>query len=186
MHYSQNKIIMKTLIVYFSFTGNNKLLANTMAKDLEAEVLQITEPKKRGMFGIMLDMLFNRFPKIDNLEISWQKYDHVLLMAPIWNYLIAHPMKSFIRKNSEYLKNYSFITLCSGRETQKEKIAKQLKKLVKYEPKTIIEFEILKLPTYEEQKDSIYKVTQDDLKIFKEEEAYQKILKTYAIKKEMV
>ncbi len=177
---------MKTLIVYFSFTGNNEVLAKTIAKDLDGDVLQITEPKKRGMFRIMLDMLFNRFPKIDNQEILWQKYDHVLLMAPIWNYLIAHPMKSFIRKNREQLKDYSFITLCSGRETQKEKITKQLKKLAKYGPKAIIEFEILKLPTYEEQKDSIYKVTQDDLNTFRQEDVYQRLLRSYSAKEEIV
>ncbi|MEW7289961.1 flavodoxin family protein [Aquimarina sp. 2304DJ70-9] len=177
---------MKTLIVYFSFTGNNKALADTLGKDLGADVLQITEPKKRGMFKIMLDMLFNRFPRINELSIPWGQYDHILLMAPIWNYLIANPMKTFVRKNKTYLKNYSFITLCSGRETQNEKIAKQLKKLATYEPQAIIEFEILKLPTYEEQKSSIYKVTPDDLKTFKLHETYQKILETYAIKKEIL
>lgn len=59
---------MKTLIVYFSFSGNNELLAKDVAKDLEADLLQITEPKKRGIFRIMLDMLFNRFPKINELK----------------------------------------------------------------------------------------------------------------------
>ncbi|MBQ0734715.1 flavodoxin family protein [Aquimarina celericrescens] len=177
---------MKTLIVYFSFTGNNELLANAMGRDLEADVLQITEPKKRGMFRIMTDMLFNRFPKIDTLKISWKKYDRIVLMAPIWNYLIAHPMKSFIKNNKESLKSYSFITLCSGRDTQKEKIAKQLKKLVRYEPQAIIEFEILKLPTYKEQKDSMYKVTQDDLNTFRQEEVYQKLLKSHSAKEELL
>ncbi len=177
---------MKTLIVYFTFSGNNELFAKDIAKDLGATIVQITEPKKRGMFRIILDMLFNRFPRINDLSISWQQYDHIFLMAPIWNYQIAHPMKSFIRKNKEYIKDYSFITLCSGRETQKEKIAKQLKKMAIYEPREIIEFEILKLPTYEEQKSSIYKVTPDGLKIFTQQEVYQKILRAYAIKEEMV
>ncbi len=177
---------MKTLIVYFSFTGNNKTLADAMGKDLRADVLQITEPKKRAMFRIMLDMLFNRFPKINELSIPWEQYDHILLLAPIWNYLIANPMKTFIRKNKTYLKNYSFITLCSGRETQNEKIAKQLKRLAAYAPQTIIEFEILKLPTYEEQKNSIYKVTQDDIKTFKQQERYQRLLSSYSAKKEVL
>lgn len=167
---------MKTLIVYFSFTGNNQLLANAIADDIGAEVLQITEPKKRGMLRVMLDMLFNRFPKINEIRVSLQKYDHIYLVAPIWNYHIAHPMKSFIKNNKEGLKNYSFITLCSGREIQKEKIDVQLQKLTKYDPKEIIEFEILKLPTYEEQQNSMYKVTQNDIDAFKQEEVYQQLL----------
>ena len=175
---------MKTLIVYFSFSGNNKMLAINIASDIEADVIEITEPKKRGMFKIMLDIFFNRSPKINDLEIRWEEYDHIMLMAPIWNYIIAHPMKSFIKKEKEHLKNYSFITVCSGREKQKEKIRTQLKKLTAYEPKAIIEFEILDLITSEEQDISKYEVTQEDLEKFKNEKAYQMLLDSFLVKEE--
>ncbi|GAA4272802.1 hypothetical protein GCM10022258_20960 [Aquimarina gracilis] len=157
-----------------------------MVNDLDSEVLQITEPKKRGMFKIMLDMLFNRFPKINDLNVSWQEYGHTLLIAPIWNYEIAHPMKTFIKENKEHLKNYSFVTLCSGREIQKEKIATQLQKLTSYEPKDIVEFKILQLPNYVEQRNSMYKVTQVDIEFFKQQDAYRKLVKVSTHKKEAV
>ncbi|MBG6130578.1 menaquinone-dependent protoporphyrinogen IX oxidase [Aquimarina sp. EL_43] len=175
---------MKTLIVYFSFSGNNELLAKDVAKDLEADLLQITEPKKRGIFRIMLDMLFNRFPKINELNILWDEYHHIVLMAPIWNYIIAHPMKTFIKKSKEDLKNYSFITLCSGRDTQKEKIAAQLEKLARYEPKVIIEFETRTFITPEQESKGAYKVTQEDLTRLKKADAYHNFLETYITKKE--
>ncbi|PKV50619.1 hypothetical protein ATE84_2682 [Aquimarina sp. MAR_2010_214] len=175
---------MKTLIVYFSFSGNNELLAKDLTKDLEADILQITEPKKRGMFRIMLDMLFNRFPKINELDILWNDYQHIVLMAPIWNYIIAHPMKTFIKKNKEHLKNYSFITLCSGRDTQKKKIAAQLKKIASYEPKVIIELETRTFIVKEQESNGAYKVTQEDLRKLKKEETYYKFLETYVAKKE--
>ncbi|EZH73977.1 hypothetical protein ATO12_13935 [Aquimarina atlantica] len=175
---------MKTLIVYFSFSGNNELLAKDLAKDLEADLLQITEPKKRGMFRIMLDMLFNRFPRINELNILWNDYHHIVLVAPIWNYIIAHPMKTFIKKNKEYLTNYSFITLCSGRDTQKEKIMAQLRKLADYEPKVIIEFETRTFITPEQERKGAYKVTQEDLTRLKKVDIYHKFLETYIAKKE--
>jgi flavodoxin len=177
---------MKTLIVYFSFSGNNELLAKNLTKDLEADLLQITEPKKRGMFKIMLDMLFDRFPKINEPDILWSDYQHIVLMAPIWNYMIAHPMKTFIKQNKEYLKNYSFITLCSGRDTQKEKIATQLKKITNYEPEAIIELESRTVITSEQERKGIYKITQEDLQKLKKEEAYHKFLATHVTKKETV
>ncbi|WP_074410176.1 flavodoxin family protein [Aquimarina megaterium] len=177
---------MKTLIVYFSFSGNNELLAKDLAKDLGADLLQITESKKRGMFGIMLNMLFNRFPKINELDILWNDYRHVILIAPIWNYIIAHPMKTFIKKNKEYLKNYSFITLCSGRDTQKEKIAAQLEKLAGHEPKAIIEFETRTFITREQESKGAYKVTKEDLTRFKKAAAYHNFLETYVAKKETI
>lgn len=177
---------MKTLIVYFSFSGNNKLLAKDLAKDLKADLLQITEPQKRGMFRIMLDMLFNRFPKINEMNILWNDYQHIVLIAPIWNYIIAHPMKTFIKKNEEYLKNYSFITLCSGRDMQKDKIAAQLKKLTCYKSKAILEFETRTFITPEQESKGAYKVTQEDLRKFKKTEAYHQFLETCIVKKEWV
>ncbi|WP_024771135.1 flavodoxin family protein [Aquimarina macrocephali] len=177
---------MKTLIVYFSFSGNNELLAKDLTKDLEADLLQITESKKRGMFKVILDMLFNRFPKINELDILWSDYHHIVLIAPIWNYIIAHPMKTFIKKNKEHLKNYSFITLCSGRDTQKEKIAAQLKKLASYEPKVVIELETRTFITSEQESKGAYKLTKEDVQKLKKEEAYHKFLETYVAKKETV
>lgn len=170
------------LIVYFSFSGNNEILAYDLAKDLDTDILQITEPKKRGMFRIVLDMLFNRFPRINELKIPWEKYNHVILLAPIWNYQIAHPMKSFLRKEKEHLKNYSFITLCSGRESQKEKIETQLRKLTTFKPSAVIEFEIRKLCTSEEQNVEPYKVTNHDLAKFKKEKEYQNYVENIRIK----
>ncbi|MBQ4819690.1 hypothetical protein [Aquimarina sp. MMG016] len=176
---------MKTCIIYFTFSGNNEMLAKDLVEDIGADLFQILEPKKRGMFRIMLDMLFNRFPKINDLTIDLEGYAHIFLIAPIWNYQIAHPMKTFIRNNKQHLKNYSFITLCSGRDTQKEKIADQLEKLVNHKPKVIIELETRMIITPEQESKGAYKVTSEDLRKFKQEEGYQMLLNHYLTEEEL-
>ena len=117
-------------------------MAQTLRKLIKSDVYQVTEPGRRRYFSIILDMLFNRRPKINPLNIDFELYDHVLLLAPIWNMSIAHPMKSFIRKYKENLKSYSFATVCIGREDQDAALNKQLIKLVGHAPHTIEEFKI--------------------------------------------
>lgn len=170
---------MKSLIVYFTFSGNNEMLAKDMAQDIGGDLARITEPKKRGMFGIMLDMLFNRFPKIDALDIQWEKYDHIILIAPIWNYHIAHPMKSFIKNENKNLKNYSFVTLCTGRDKQAKKIESQLATLATFEPKDVVLLQIRDLSTYEEKNSSQHKIEEHELEQFKKMEAYRTFLHEY-------
>lgn len=117
-------------------------MARTLNKLISSDVFEITEPRKRRYFTIILDMIFNRKPKINPLNISFQNYDHVLLLAPVWNMSVAHPMKTFIRKYKEKLSSFSFATVCIGREGQEKALNKQLLKLSGHEPHTLEEFKI--------------------------------------------
>ena len=146
---------MKTLIVYFSFTGNNELLASDLSSRIDSDILRITEKKGRGMFRTLFDVLFDRRPKLIPLKINWRLYQHVVLMAPIWNKQIAHPMKSFIEKEAKsHLLNYSFMTLCTGREGQEESIREQLDKMVGRPPEVVQEIRVIDLLPADKQKDA--------------------------------
>ena len=166
---------MRTLIVYFSFTGNNAIVAKDFASDLNASVVRITEPRRRTGAKIILDMLFNRTPRIDSLKIDWSAYDHTVLIAPIWNYRIAHPLKTFLRNEKGFLGSYSFVTLCIGREHQVEKIITQLNKQVGYPPKAVLEMKINDLIPAQMQNKvkhvSNYKITEEDLTAFAEKKS---------------
>ena len=121
---------MKPLIIYYSFSGNNELLAKHLASRLVCRAEAVVEKKQRRPITILLDMIFKRRPAIFALRASPADFDHVLLMAPLWNKGIAHPMGSAIRQVRDVLPDYSFVTLCGGeRPGQHEHVWGELEKL---------------------------------------------------------
>jgi hypothetical protein len=56
------------------------------------DICPILEKKRRTIITIMLDMMFRREPKIQPLEFSVLNYDHIILVAPIWDAKLSHPM----------------------------------------------------------------------------------------------
>lgn len=46
---------MRILIIYFSFSGNNRLLAEHLAKRIGCDICPIVEKKRRTMVTIILD-----------------------------------------------------------------------------------------------------------------------------------
>jgi multimeric flavodoxin WrbA len=66
-------------------------------------------------------------------------YATVIFIAPIWDSRIATPLKTFIKMEREHIKNYAFITVCSGRAGQHEKITQQLTQLAMKKPMIVTE-----------------------------------------------
>jgi flavodoxin len=159
---------MKNIIVYYSNTRNNELLALHLQKKLSCDVLKIEEVNKRTGLTILLDLIFNRNPKLKEHAIPLEQYGHFIFVAPIWAGKIASPLRSFWRKEKRHIKSYSFITLCGGIQGQLEKIRKQASTIVGLEPTLVKELWTSKLPSAKNI--SNYHVTPDDLEYYKEEE----------------
>lgn len=159
---------MKNIIVYYSNTRNNELLALHLQKKLSCDVLKIEEVNKRTALTILLDLLFNRNPKLKEHGIHLEQYGHFIFVAPIWAGKIASPLRSFLRKEKHYVKSYSFISLCGGIHGQLGKIRQQLKTILELDPTVVEELWISHLPSAKNT--SNYHVTADDLEYFKKEE----------------
>jgi flavodoxin len=56
--------IMKTLIIYYSFSGNNEVLAQELQKRLDCDLQKIVELKPRKSIDILFDLIFKRTSKI--------------------------------------------------------------------------------------------------------------------------
>ena len=162
---------MKILVIYFSYSGNNRLLTEYLGKRIGGDICPIVEEKRRTFLTIILDMMFNREPNIKNLEYPISNYDHIILAAPIWDLKLAHPMKSLVRREKADLVNYSFISLCGyKRPGQKESITKSLTDLTGHPPKAVFELNISELFPAEKRNDiktvSRYRATNDDLNTY--------------------
>lgn len=164
---------MRILIIYFSFSGNNRRLAEYLAKEIQCDICPIIEKKRRTMLTIVLDMMFKRSPKIEAIETPISNYDHTILVAPIWDSKVANPMKTLIKREKNSLNNYSFISFCGfDRPGQKERITNQLTDLTGYPPKSVSELKVCELfpSEYREEVNTIscYHITRKDLSKFED------------------
>jgi flavodoxin len=150
---------MKNLIVYYSFTRNNKKLADHLQGQLNCDIAEIETVKKRNSFSILLDLVFKRLPKVKPIERHLTDYDHVIFISPIWAGKIATPLKSFLMSEKERIKTYSFITICGGgNPKQKQSIEGELALTAQKKPLKVVELWISDLQTAE-KKDTMKNTT---------------------------
>lgn len=162
---------MKTLIVYYSFTSNNEMLAKELQEKLGADLFRIETRKKRTAFSIMWDIFLNRIPEIKGFYHAMNLYDKYIFISPIWAGKIASPLKAFLLKERLRIQDYSFITVCGGGAPgQRDKIFKSLSKLIGHSPKQVVELWLKDFTRAQGLKPSALKapvLRPGDLKFFK-------------------
>lgn len=138
---------MKPVIVYYSLSGNNTVLAEALQRKLQCGIYRITELGKRTRTTILLDSLFNRTPAIRIPEISLRQYDKVIFIAPVWAGGIASPLRSFFKLQKAAIDSYAFISVCGGGAPgQLEKLTRQLTRLTGKKPLCVTELALSSLP----------------------------------------
>lgn len=163
---------MKTIIVYYSHTNNNKVLAGELMKRLGCTVLRLEEQKKRTGFTILLDLMLNRLPALKPNPYSMQDFDLIILLAPVWAGRIAAPMRSFLEQEKYNIARYSFITLCGGAPGQDAKLKNELTNIMGRQPFRLTELWVNDLLPEEKRNTikytSAYRVIPPDLSFFEE------------------
>lgn len=161
---------MKALIVYYSRSGNNKMLALNLKDKLSCDVCEVSEKKKRNTISILLDFLFNRSATLSDYQIAAQPYDMFIFVAPVWGGKLASPIRAFIEREKGRIRHYAFISLCSGEDGQKERLTNELTAIMQHAPVEVTELCINRLLP-EEQRNKIkymfnFRVSDDELKQF--------------------
>jgi flavodoxin len=159
---------MKITVISYSLTGNNEALANSIAKEFAADHIRIKEIKSRTMVSIMIDLIFNRTPKIKPMPERLDDYDLIILFGPIWIGQLATPLRVYLN----YLKTnhcrYAFISLSGGADSTNPKIADELKKRVGREPISLIDLHVSDLlpsdPKPTRKDTSAYRINEEDTK----------------------
>ena len=108
---------MKSLVVYYSLTGKTRLVAQAIAEDLNATLVEITETKPRklgpflylvGGFGAMT----NKRSKIGPIDFDLKQYERILVGSPIWASRPVPAVNSYIyRTNFEGRNVIPFFTM---------------------------------------------------------------------------
>lgn len=87
---------MKSLVIYYSFTGHTKTFAENLAKEIAADIIEVKETKKRSMFTAFLCGCFaamrQKTTKVQPFFADYPSYGKVIICAPVW---AGHPAPAF-------------------------------------------------------------------------------------------
>ena len=95
---------MKTLIVYYSYTGNTKKIANAIKNNLNCDILEIT-PKipfsndyDKVVAKYQNNSIKDKYIEINDIGIDLKEYDKIIIGSPVWWYTICPVITSFLKK----------------------------------------------------------------------------------------
>ena len=113
---------MSYLVAYFSRTGNNRTLAEAIAKGLSADIDEIIDKKNRkGRFNWLRAGSDSRGGKLTEIEYQKnpQDYDTIIIGAPIWAWNPIPPLRTYLKEVDLRGKRVAFF-ICSQTEAYKE------------------------------------------------------------------
>ena len=110
---------MKTLVLFYSKSGNNRYLANRCATALGADMEEI-RPRLGMVLFLVVFSLLKRSPGNHRLKHDVASYDHVILCGPIWMGQLIIPLRSFLKKYGKKVNELSFATCCGGGDETKD------------------------------------------------------------------
>lgn len=95
----------KKLVVYYSYTGHTKMIAESIQKKLGCDILEIKPIKPYSTeYQTVVDEEQNnesakRTPEIEPIDIDLNKYEEIILGSPVWWYTIVPVIRTFLTEN---------------------------------------------------------------------------------------
>ncbi len=105
--------------MYYSLTGNTRLIAEAIRKELGADVLELHPVKglKAGKFTTFMwggaQAKMHKKPELQAYDTKVNDYDLVFLGTPVWAWTCSPPVRSFIEKEKLAGKKVA-IWCCAG------------------------------------------------------------------------
>lgn len=93
---------MKSIVVYYSYGGNTKRIAQKIQEFLETDVVEIkTVHPYTGSYDDVVEQGHQEvnqgfMPEIEPLEIDFSQYDVIVIGTPVWWYTFAPAVKTFL------------------------------------------------------------------------------------------
>ena len=110
----------KVLVVYYSLTGNTKLIAEAIAESINSDVLELKPVKELNAEGGSkyfwggFQATMKKKPKLMEFDINPLGYDLIILGTPVWAWTYSPPIRSFLSKYDLTGKNVALLTCSAG------------------------------------------------------------------------
>lgn len=95
---------MRTLVVYYSLEGNTRFIAETIARSINGDILELKPEKDvpdKGLLKFVLggkQVVFKECPKLKTLEKNIEDYDFIFLGSPVWAGTFVPAFNTFFSK----------------------------------------------------------------------------------------
>jgi len=109
----------KVLVIAYSYTGTSRQLSRVMCAQQNWALGEvgdaIVRSGARGTWRCLLDSWLRRRPPIHYVGPDPRDFDAVVLVAPIWAYRLAGPMRSFVAARHEDLPPCAVVSVMGSR-----------------------------------------------------------------------
>ncbi|HNM25077.1 MAG TPA: flavodoxin domain-containing protein [Saprospiraceae bacterium] len=106
---------MKNLVLYYSQTGSNRYLAERLAGALHCDIEAI-----RPVWDVPFLMMTGLHLGNKKLRSRLADYDRIILCGPIWVGQFIAPLRSFVNKYRDEIRQLVFVTSCGSSDEKKD------------------------------------------------------------------
>lgn len=154
------------LIAYFTFTGHNKKVAETLNNLINATIFEIKDRCKRSFLRDSFFAIIKKEVKIDPLNIDPKDFDSVIICTPIWAGNVPAAVFTFLKQHRDILshKQIYFVSV-SGYGEKNSKISGKITKNLKLNitKALFLRDEEIKKNTYVQKLEDFVKELQQEL-----------------------
>ncbi len=123
---------MKSLVVYYSRSGNTKFVAQKVAGKLGADIEEVVDKKDRhGWIGFLKggrDAGQGKETEIEETKFLPDNYDLIVVGTPIWNGRPTPAIRTYLSKNDISKKKVALFCTLNG--TKEDKVIANTKALL--------------------------------------------------------
>lgn len=134
----------KTLLVYYSFTGNIEKAASAVKDQIPTDVIRI-QPAQKGLnyaadnYSLGSDLVdqirhnpseVSSYPAIDPANVDFSKYDTVIIGTPLWWSNMAAPMQTFLFHNGKKIADKKIGLIVSSASSGISGVERDAKRLI--------------------------------------------------------
>lgn len=97
---------MNKIVVYHSYTGHTKMIANMIKEKLNCDILEL---KPKIAFSSDYQSVVDEYQnnekekstvEIEDINIDFDNYDEIIIGSPVWWYSITPVIRSFLKENN--------------------------------------------------------------------------------------
>ena len=96
---------MRRLVVYYSYTGNTKKIADAIKEQTKSDILELkpqipfSSDYQTVVDEYQNNSIDNKEVPIKDIEINLDHYDEIIIGTPVWWYTICPVVTTFLKQN---------------------------------------------------------------------------------------
>jgi flavodoxin len=112
-------MVLHKLVVYYSLEGSTRFMAEEIAKDIQADIMELKPKKpysKKGlrMAHAALGALLKKKAELEPIDKHVEDYEAILIGTPIWAGNISPPVRTFLTHHHLHGKKIGLFASCGG------------------------------------------------------------------------